>query len=362
MEYLIGNFLLCLLYAVVIYGLLPFSTKKKNIVFGLITFIQLTIVHGFVDVNIMADLPSYKDAFDIIAKNGLLSDTTSSYDPNPMEPGYQLYMWSVSLVTSNFQIFLVINSIVLFYFYYKCFFNYSPYLWVSVLLFLLVPFNQSLFVLRQHLSISFLMLSYPFIIQKNFRCYVLILFISYLLHNSSLIFFPVYFIYNIKNKKIFICIIVAVFAVLSFANFLFEDFWVYFSRSDHFELDEDKLGISTKGVIMFSTLVLYIMSLKRHTWDDGINKLVFIISILGVVGNFTLGNIGHGRLFLSYYIILLLQIPITMKYTKPVFLKGLIVISSLSLFFIFIFFFAADASYWLFFRLDFGRFGNFGFV
>ncbi len=201
MEILIGNVITCAVYALVIYSLPIKSETKKMFYFG-ITFVQITLIHGLVDPDCTPDLGSYEDAWKRFIRLSFF-DTISFNDgtAESFERGFRAYMKIISYFTHSYHVFLIINSSLMFFLYYIFFKKYSPYFWFSVLLLLLVSYNQSLFVLRQHLSIAVLFLGYPYIINKELKKFSFVVLIAYILHNSSLIFYPVYFLYNIKSNK-----------------------------------------------------------------------------------------------------------------------------------------------------------------
>lgn len=206
---------------------------------------------------------------------------------------------------------------------------------------------MSIFVLRQHLSIAVLTLSYPHIIKQDFKKFMWILFIAYLIHSSSLIFLPVYFLYGIKDTRRYLTVmtvgsLVASFLLLTIVLVLGS----IFTRNTFF-IENIERGVAIKSIIMGAVMLFYCYFLKERVLETGINKLVFTISFLGIVGNALVGEAGGGRIFLSFYVVMLLQIPITMHYIKNKFIKSIYFISVLSLFFVFSYMLAGDVIFYL---------------
>jgi len=125
------------------------------------TFFQAVMLHTFVDMSTVPDLGVYNRAFDYIEENIEVSDEIG------MEKAFQIMMLIVGFFIPDFRFFLFVVSFLYLYFNYKTFGKYSPYITFSVIILLLAHFNQSLFVIRQYLSISILSLSYPYIIEKK---------------------------------------------------------------------------------------------------------------------------------------------------------------------------------------------------
>lgn len=351
MEILIGSFLLCALYAIIIYSL-PIKIQRKNILFLCISFIQITLIHGLVDVDCVPDLCTYESVFKRCAKMTFFDSITYEDGTNEsFERGFRAYLKIYSYFINNFQLLLVINSGIMFYIYYVFFNRYSPYVWFSVLLMLLVSYNQSLFVIRQHLSFTVLFCGYPYIIQKDLKRFTFVVFIAYLLHNSSLIFWPVYFLYNIKDKKRYFFVMSCLSLILSVVIMtVISKYGTIFTRNDYY-IENAKTGVATKALIMAVVMACYIFFLKRRALEEGIYKLVFTISFLGIVGNALVGESGGGRIFWSYYIIVVLQIPICMYFIKSKFVKTVFCISVIIIYMAWAYALATDVIFWLDFKL-----------
>ena len=94
-------------------------------------------------------------------------------------------------------------------------------------------------------------------------------------------------------------------------------------------------------------MVCYCYVLRERFLEPGMYKLIFTISLIGIVGNALVGESGGGRIFWSYYIVMLFQIPLTMYNIKNVFYKGIYLVSVLSLFALFSYVLAGDVIFYL---------------
>ena len=349
MIYLQINFFLCLLWSVII-KLLPLKEEMQKKVFVSLTFVQLLIVHGLCDIQ-LGDLPVYEKVWNslqyssfsqFINSSSIIANANIS---EGIEGGFIFFMRLVNFFTDNFRWFIFINSFLMLICYYNVFFKYSTNIYISVLLLLLLPFNQSLFVIRQHLSIAVLLLSYPYIINRKLYKFLLIVFIAFILHNSSLIFIPIYFLYGIKSYKKYISVV-----ILTTVFFLF--LFKYIFSLIGYNIDRyvgytffTSFASSIKALTMLTILIIYILFLKKEIFREGMNKLILTSSLIGILGGIFLGEMGAGRIFLIYNLCVLFQIPLTMKYINNRLFRYVYIILALSLYFAFTFYFSTDSIY-----------------
>ena len=318
--------------------------KKRNRLFFIFSGILLIMVHSFVEIDSTPDLGEYQRLFIDTGKVSWIKILSFNYtdDLGGTEPLFVLYDKIVYLFTSNYTIYLIICSIIFIYSYYNVINKYSPYVVVSVLLFLSLTFNQSIFVLRQHMSVGLLFFSYPYIIKRDITRYLVVMVIACLVHFSSIVFMPIYFVYGIKRKKYFaLCFApIAVFALL-ISSRLSAIVDVYLQRYTYY-VERNTLAFAIKGLIMLACMIPYCYVLKGKVFENGINKLVLTISALGTVYNMTMGTIGSGRIFYSLFIIIMLQIPITAFYIRDKFYRKSFLLVSLCVFYLWAYYFVGE--------------------
>lgn len=315
MNLLIINFIFCILYALII-RTLPLNNKFRDYLFLCLTFFQLLFVHSYVDINSVPDLNNYEFAFNRLAR--CKWSEVDYIAIGKMEYGFKLFMKSISFIGGDFRMFLILNSIIIILCYYYIIKLYSPFVIISVLLFLLGTFNQSIFVLRQHLAISLMLVSYPLIIKRQLIPFLGISFISFFIHQTSIVFIPIYFFYKINNKKILL-ISILLSSVILFIMFKYLLFWfgqeILVGYESYLESDS---GTNIVGALILLSFVLYyFIFCKNVIFEQGINKLLFIIGLLGVCILFAgIGFTPTGRLSMYFTIIPILLVPITMQYIK----------------------------------------------
>lgn len=316
MEVLIFNFIFIFTLGLILKANTQESKGRIN-TFVVLSFVSSFIIHAFVDPMSVSDLPAYGDAFVecISLPFYRLKDALWA---GSMEIGFLWYMKFLSLISDDFIIVLIVSSLIMLCCYYRTILTYSPYTYVSILFILVTVFDQSIFVLRQHLAMALLTLSWDSIINKNYRRFGAYIIIAFLLHRSSLVFIPLFFLYNIENKKKYItallisCLVFAVsyFALLQYFASLMERDYTGYLNNVRYE------GANYVDFILMSGLFIsMILFMKSAVFERGINRLLLSITSLAVIGTFFgVGNSSTGRLFFYYTSIPFILVPNIMKY------------------------------------------------
>lgn len=348
MGILVFNFVICLVLAYILYLGSPEEDSIKDKLYFAYALILLVFFHGFIDPYSVPDVEIYKNVFDRLASKSIVGaffDAEDSEYGENFEVGFKLYLSVIANVWHNIHFFLFVNSVVLCLLYLRFFKKYSPLFGISVILFILLPFNQSLFVLRQHLSLAILLFSYEYIINQRFGKFLFVVIIAMLFHTSSIVFFPVYFLYKVKSKKKLLALLFMGILVVVGIKYVLSLISVLLAASERYGgYGEDiSVGVATKGLIMLVVLFFYCWTLKGRILDDGINRLVFVLSLWGTLFNLIIGEAGAGRIFLSYYFVMLIQIPLIIVNIENRVLKSLFVFCTIVSFAFFSYVISADA-------------------
>lgn len=316
MEILIYNFLFILVLGFILGANTQYSKGRIN-TFVVLSFVSSFIIHSFVDPMSVSDLPAYNDAFNECINLPFLR-LKDSFWASSMEVGFLWYMKFLSLISDDFIIVLIVCSLIMLCCYYRTILTYSPYTYVSILLLLVTVFDQSIFVLRQHLAMALLTLSWNSVINKNYRRFGVFIIIAFLLHRTALVYAPLFFLYNIENKKKYIltlltsCLVfgVSYFAILKYVTSLMSRDYSGYLNNVRYE------GANYVDFILMSGLFIsMIFFMKSAVFERGINKLLLsIISIAVIASLFGVGNSSTGRLFYYYTAIPFILVPNIMKY------------------------------------------------
>lgn len=302
-------------------NVVPGNGKIKKEFFCVISFISLWYLHSMVEYSSVPDLTGYADRFTDIARLSI-KQLFSGYLEGNIEPGYLLCNKIVSLFGGSFRTYLMLYSFVLLLLYYKIFAEYSPYFIVSVLFFLINGYNQSIFVVRQHMAIALFIASFPLIIERRFLPFLIMTVLMFSFHRTALICLPIYFIYPLSKKKLLLWIpILSVVLYIAFGMLLYR-FSQYFWGYEGY-LYGDREGANSTGIIIMAILlIMYIITLKKAIFEEGINKLVFLLLTLSVIINIVgMGFTPTGRLCLYFEAVAMFALPIILKYQKTPLLK-----------------------------------------
>ena len=317
MELLIGIYIFICVFFVFTYSKnrrIGSSMPNNQIIYVVISFAVLLYFHCVVEIKSVEDLWSYeiryKEAASLHWNNFNDAFRTKEYAFNYLNK-------FVSFISDDFRFFLMIYNIILFSIYYITFKKYSVNVPLSIVCMVLVVYFQSIFVLRQHIAISVLLLSIPFIINKKIIPYLLICILALNLHLSSIAWLPVYFIYNIKNDKALLFIISIVSVMVSLLGAYLDNFF-NFIGADYSSYIESKTAMSfTNKLIKIVYLAFYIVILRGSIFEQGINRLVTVLLFLCTIGYLLAPPIPLVDRMLTYYnISLIFAIPLIWAYLR----------------------------------------------
>lgn len=117
------------------------------------------------------------------------------------EMGFYLFTKLVSMITTNYQVFLLFCNIIMVGCVFWVIYRYSPIWWVSSVLYLTLQFMpHSMNLLRQSLAASILFAGWGFLKKGKLLPYVLVVLLASTFHISALIMIPAYFLLRAPFK------------------------------------------------------------------------------------------------------------------------------------------------------------------
>lgn len=150
--------------------------------------------------------------------------TKNYYD---LEPGFYVLNKVVRFFSSEYTVFLVLNSLLNLYLIKKFAENFGLFNSVAVLLYF---FATTMFPIRMTTATCVFLCSYKYIENRNFYKYLFVLLIATSIHASVIVALPFYFIVNREYSGKSLALIYVISCVLGFAtSFLFEGFLNLFS-------------------------------------------------------------------------------------------------------------------------------------
>ena len=186
-----------LIFIIVLFSYLQTGSKAKNITFLAIVLAFLAIFVGISDMLGGYDRYIYCELFDSMA------DVTSMGN-NPWksyafqfyggEFGYGTLCAILTYITKNRYIFILIVTIIIYILLFISLRDYTSNYPFAVLLFLALWFFFTFTYLRQALSATTAWLAVRYIYRRDFKHFIFVWFIAFSLHNSALVYLPMYFV------------------------------------------------------------------------------------------------------------------------------------------------------------------------
>ena len=206
-------------YGLVIYYLFGFFFLKKNVskrtkrryVFW--ALLPAFLLVAFRSVSVGNDTYTYYDAFEKYRARGDFEDIMSA---SLREPGFLLLNYMCIKLGRSYTFMQVLISAFTYFSLYRFISRYSEDTWLSCLLFLL---NRHMFgtmnAVRMWLAIAIVLFAVPYVIERKIVPVIIITLIAMQFHFTAIVFFPVYFLADIKWNSKRIWISVAITCVIS---------------------------------------------------------------------------------------------------------------------------------------------------
>ena len=185
------------IYFIILFTYLWASKNTKNIPLLAATLSFLALFVGVSDMLGGYDRYIYAELFDSMADvtrvggNPWKSDSFQMYAG---EFGYGTLCALISFVTKNRYIFIFIVTIIIYILLFISIRDYTNNYPFAVLLFLALWFFFTFTYLRQVLGATTAWLAIRYISRRDLKRFLIVWFIAYSLHNSALIFLPMYFV------------------------------------------------------------------------------------------------------------------------------------------------------------------------
>lgn len=300
--------------------------KSKYEVYLLLVLPVLIYVHSFLDTNTIVDLPIYRESFADVRLTNVFNpvDLEIYRSFHKEEFGFILLLKLVGLFTHDFNVFLCLFSCLLLGVYSYVILKLSPNVGLSILFLMVIVFDQSIFVLRQHLSVAFVLLTIPSIIERKIWRFTAIMTIAILFHKSSLIWGIMYFMYGMKKPwKIFITLgLVAIGLGLVFSFLSFLDDQLSLGYSSYIEGEKTGKSNLVSFFLGLGLFLSYIFICRKKIFENGLMKVcllsLYVYVVLSLVGI----NISMlSRFTLVFQTSLFFVIPIVCKELKNKWLK-----------------------------------------
>lgn len=308
------NILLLIFWAIILFW--KGTSKLKKAIFITIATFQWILISGLRHISIGADTLNYYNIFNSIKDISWTELFDNLYKINfskaeGRDPGYDIFEKTVQIFTHDYQMFLIIIAVIftfsIGYFIYKNssepFFSFLIYSCLFYAFFALTGHRQTL------ATALVVFIGYELIKKRKLIPFILIVLVASTIHKSAILFFPFYFLSNIKlTKKYLISLLTVGILLLLMGNSLYAPLANFLGYENY--LDTYIGGTET---FTFMMVIITLISLWRRKKMIQNNKqsihflnAVIIATLLSIL---TLDNQSFMRIQQYYSLFIMLIIP-----------------------------------------------------
>lgn len=300
--------------------------KKIDLCYLVITFLVLFVLHAFKNPWTLHDTPAYVEGFVEASETDwsvLISEGFKLRDLKA-EPGWVIMNKLLSMISSDSLILFLVTSFVILLGYFYAIKNYSNIVWLGVILFLLMCFTRSLYVLRQFLAMAITLFACKYVVERKPIPFLLLLTLAFTMHQTAIIFLPVYLLYGIKNNKTLTYVLIGggIFLMLAMGIFLRGSLSYFYGYETYVDNEYLEGANYTTPIIMWATFAFRFLIMKQDCLEKGTNRLLTIILLCGaILSTAGIGFVPTGRLVWYFTMPLCVIIPHTISQIRFVPLK-----------------------------------------
>lgn len=292
-----------LLFAIIYSGN---NLRQRDGVFLSLAFVLIFIVHAFKDPLSLPDTPEYLKGFLESGRTGWGTLAARGFKLHLLkaEPGYVFLNKLLASATTKPQSIFLLTSFIMLTGYYVAIRKYSLIPWLSVIIFLLTVFNMSLFVLRQFMAMSIMLFSFRYVVQRQLLPFLAVVLLAFTIHQTALVFIPVYFFYGVDNvRKLMLYILLVGFVVFLVRGVLLVLSVMYsVGYGGYLQSGGTEPRANATGSIILACVFGYRLYVLRKDFFEGtMSRLLSLVLTLGLV--FSIIGIGlkpTNRLLMYY--------------------------------------------------------------
>lgn len=290
------------------------NKSRQNTVFIGLAFLYLYIFCAIRSFTVGIDIPGYIKVYEL-TNYIKWSDWEYVY----FENGYIFLMKLCVMLGLSARAFFYVIYAIMFIPVYILIRKYSPYPFISVILFICFQYlGFDMTGVRQGIGMSLCIIAFIFATKagmKNFLLYALFIWMAVMVHRSSFVFAPAYFIMRLPIKKKYVfyycaaAVICAVINVMAVGRIL-----TYFENEHYHYVEEQQLGLTLLLIILFSIgAVLAAFKHKKPKTDNSIYKYVANMMMSSVCLLLLTNGSILLRASMYYYLYMVLAIPFFLK-------------------------------------------------
>ena len=235
------------------------SDKNKKIYCSLVS-LQWTLISGLRHISVGPDTITYSSRFEQ-AKSMSWSEIFGNlwsylfYDSDIKDPGYNLLQKIFQIFCGDYQVYLVFIALLFTSFMAVWIYKNSKDPCFSFILYSVLFYSfYAITGLRQTIATALVVfLGYKYIKERKLINFAIIAFLAFIIHKSSVIFVPFYFIANIPITSLYIIIALIIVVIIAFMGKSF-----YGLVAEALGFSEDQIDYAGGGAETYA-LVLTVM-------------------------------------------------------------------------------------------------------
>lgn len=306
------------------------SLNKKKILL-IILFVIVGFRAAFRSSTIGNDTYMYIKIFSVCQRLTSINDALNSELRFTVELGYMFLNWFCSRIYPHYQTILIVSSIIIYVGFYRFIVKYSNAFLLSFVLFFCLRFSDdAMCIIRQSIALAIILKSYDYIKYREFKKYLVCFVIAFLVHKSSIAFFPAWWIckMNLTKSTMLLLLsgsIIVMFAVMvgnQYVFMLMGDYYTYMS-TDYNYVASSKIAPMI-NLLMYSLMLLFCRN-KYKKIQKNSNNLEFLndmnrmqsLVFVGVcIMLISLANALIFRIACYYYVFIIVLLPNSLKMSK----------------------------------------------
>ena len=243
----------------------------------------LFLLYAFKSNNVGSDYPTYLRCFDeifLLDWSFLLSEDVSYY--TSFETGYVILMKLISIISHTDIFFTIVMALIMTLLPIVVIYKYATPLWMGIFLFFALSlYTNSFSMLRQSIAIFICWYSIPYIVNRSFFKFLLVVILAFFFHKTALTFIPIYFLYQFKLSAKFyaiavVGIVIAYVALLPIATLLTS----LLTLNDYTDVDASGGQLFFFFILFCFIFCAYILRNNKNSYKHAFMHMLFFALML----------------------------------------------------------------------------------
>lgn len=266
------------LFLVSVIAVFAYEGQRRNYFLIFILYLVCSLFAGARNIQVGTDTGSYARSFE--DRSYLYREIEPGLLGLRDEPGYYYLQKALGLISNDYSVLLIGIALVFCLFVFLAISKYSKSPVLSLFVFITLGYYTFVFnAARQGIAMSIYMLSIPYLLERNFWKYSVVVFCAALFHKTIIIALPLYFIFSMRFslRSLFIVLFGGISVGLLLPSLL--DYGA--SLETRYELYAD--SVATGGYLLtvfYVALALFFLYQRQFIYQDVIEQYDVFLHML----------------------------------------------------------------------------------